>query len=321
MLKRNSIYLIGAGFSKAINDQMPLNNNLAKKLIECGCETVKKYASKSNSNDIEKILTYFDLDSAKDNLEKAKERQAINDKIASYFKDFRFKETDTIPPWLKILALEVFKKNDAIISLNYDCLLEGVLDYLDVWSPYGGYARIENPLLNNKLKNQRNIKIFKIHGSENFVESEVKNELKQTGISLTVDSSTYPKSCAHCRYKAGLNSQPYVIAPSFVKVPHVDITAMMIDLLTVTKEANNLVIIGCGMRPEDNYLWLLLTIFLNKNAKNGLKLIIVDPIADKIWAQISSYWVGNICEYTSVSIIPCGVEEGMPKLKSIMASS
>ncbi len=320
MRKRNSIYLIGAGFSKAINDQMPLNNNLAEKLINYGCITVEKYASKYNSDDIEKILTYFDLDRDGDNSEKIKERHSINEEISSYFKEFRFNKTDTVPPWLKIFALEVFAKNDAIISLNYDCLLEGVLDYLEVWSPNGGYARIENPLSNNILKNQRNIKFFKIHGSENFVESKIKKELKQTGISLIIDSSIYPKSGANRNFGGGLNAQPYIIAPSFVKVPHVDITAMTIDLLTVTKEAKNLVIIGCGMRSEDNLLWLILTSFLNRNVKDDLKLIIVDPKADNIWAQISNYWVGDICNFANVSRIPCGVEEGMPKLKTIMTN-
>ena len=214
--------------------------------------------------------------------------------------------------------MDLLKENDSIISLNYDCILEGVLDYLGVWTPRDGYARLSAFPTDSILPNPKKITIHKIHGSENFVESSVigKNE-KQTGIGFNINESIYPKSGANSHLGGGAkNPRPYIIAPSFVKIPHADIAAMMLDLLDVVSKAKCLSIIGCGMRPEDSFLWLLLTRFLNVSQEDRKKLVILGPSSNDIWERISNYWVGDICRFTKVSIIPCGLEDGISSLKS-----
>ena len=101
-----------------------------------------------------------------------------------------------------------------------------------------------------------------------------------------------------------------------MKIAHVDIAAMMLDLLNVAEAAKNLVIIGCGMRPEDNFLWLMLTRFLNKILEPRHRLIILSPSAEVIWKRISDYWVGDICSFSDICLIPCGVEAGIHTLAS-----
>ena len=98
---------------------------------------------------------------------------------------------------------------------------------------------------------------------ENFVESSVIGKNKnQTGIGFNINSSIYPKSGANSHLGGGaLNPRPYIIAPSFVKIPHAEIAAMMLDLLDIATKAKSLAIIGCGMRPEDSFLRLLITRF------------------------------------------------------------
>ena len=93
---------------------------------------------------------------------------------------------------------------------------------------------------------------------------------------------------------------------------------MMIDLLKVVEDAKTLVIIGCGMRSEDNYLWLLITGFLNRKNED-LRLIIVDPQAINIYARIKKYWVGCLEEHVKVIIIPDEIEKGVNELKSIIS--
>lgn len=313
-----SIFLLGAGFTKAVIPQSPLNTELLEAISKEGGKTLAKYKNKYKMDDIEKLLTQLDLEVA-ENDKIRKDRYAINTEISSYFSKFRFSEINSaIPSWLETFALNVLNQNDYIVCLNYDCLLEGALDNFGVWSPNGGYARINNPLANTIPENPKNIRIYKIHGSENFVESSVigKNP-EQTAIGFHINPTIYPKSGAHSYFGGGAKDpKPYIIAPSFVKIPHVDIAAMMLDLLKVAETAKNFVIIGCGMRLEDNFLWLLLTRFLNKVSDTRHRLVILSPSSENIWKRISNYWVGDICRHIDLCIIPCGIEDGISALES-----
>ena len=317
-IRSETIFLLGAGFTKAAIPQSPLNTELLDSIIKEGGTTLKKYKNKYNTNDIEKLLTQLDLE-ASENAEIKKDRYVINADISSYFSKFRISEIKSdILFWFKEFALNILKLNDAIVSLNYDCYLEGALDTLGVWTVNGGYARINNPLSDSIEKNPKNIRIYKIHGSENFVESSVigKNP-EQTSIGFFIDPSIYPVSGVHSYLGGGAKDpKPYITAPSFVKIPHVDIVAMMLDLVKLAEKARTFVIIGCGMRPEDNFLWMLLTRFLNKifNAKH--RLIILGPSSENIWKRISNYWVDDICRFSDVKIIPCGLEHGISDLES-----
>ncbi|MDO9528217.1 MAG: hypothetical protein Q7J27_03565, partial [Syntrophales bacterium] len=86
------------------------------------------------------------------------------------------------------------KSNDAIVNLNYDCSLEGILDNYEVWSPNKGYARIENFFEDSLPENSKNIRIYKIHGSENFVQSTFLDNPNQTNIGFFVNEPIYPRS-------------------------------------------------------------------------------------------------------------------------------
>lgn len=282
---------------------------------------LSKYKDKYKIDDIEKLLTLLDLEATESD-EIKNDRSAINAEIVSYFRKFRFSKFGAdIPLWLKTFALNVLKRNDAIVYLNYDCFLEGALDKLGVWSPNDGYAGINNFPTDSLPKNPENIKIYKIHGSENFIESTVKEfpvigeNPKQTAIGVLINSAIYPKTSAHSCYRYGtINSKLYIIAPSFVKIPHRDIAAMMLDLMKVAEVATDFVIIGCGMRPEDNFLWLLLTCFLNRISNPKHRLVILDPSSEKIRERISNYWIGDIRQFDNIVTIPCKLEDGISKL-------
>lgn len=315
-----TIFLLGAGFTKAAVPHSPLNTELLEAISKSFGSVLHKYRNKYRTNDIEKLLTQLDLE-ATENLEIKKDRHAINAEISAYFSKFRFSEINAgIPSWLETFALNVLEQNDSIVSLNYECFLEGALDSLGVWTPNGGYARINNSLADSIPINPKNVLIYKIHGSENFIESSVigKNP-EQTAIGFHINSTIYPKSGAHSYLGGGAKEpKPYIIAPSFVKIPHVDIAAMMLDLLKVTETAKNLVIMGCGMRPEDSFLWLFLTHFLNRTVNPHHRLILLSPSSEAIWKRISKYWVGDIRRFCDVSIIPCLLEDGISMLESAL---
>jgi len=318
MIPSENIYLLGAGFTKAVYPKIPLNNDLLEAIINNGGEKLSVYQKKYNTEDIERLLTQIDFDGFANGQIK-KDRQVIESEISAFFSSFRFSVLNgSIPSWLKTFSTELLKQNDSIISLNYDCILEGVLDYLGIWTPRDGYARIDNFLTDSILPNPKKITIHKIHGSENFVESSVIGKNKnQTGIGFKIDGSIYPKSGKNSHLGGGIiNRRSYIIAPSFVKIPHVDIAAMMLDLLDIAIKAKRLAIIGCGMRPEDSFLWLLITRFLNVPQVDRKTLVILGPSSSEIWERLSNYWVGDICRFTNVSIIPCGLEDGISILQS-----
>ena len=308
-----TIYLLGAGFTKAFFPAAPLNKDLLEAIIENGGNKIAEYHDKYQTDDIEQLLTQLDLN-AISNEQLRKDRTTIEGEISTFFAKFRFTEfEDPIPKWFEKLAHKILKENDSIVSLNYDCFLEGALDNLGEWSPHEGYARVQTVPTDSIPGNAKNIKIYKIHGSENFVESSVigKNPA-QTAIGFEINESIYPRSGANSHLGGGAKDpRPYIIAPSFVKIPHVDIVDMMLELLDISQTAKNLVIIGCGMRPEDNYLWLLLTRFLNKLLERRKRLIILSPSADEIWKRVSKYWVGDICEFSDVTIASRDLEHGI----------
>ena len=320
MISSENIYLLGAGFTKAVYPKIPLNKNLLGAIVDYGGTKISAYKKKYKTEDIERLLTQIDLDGINDEHIR-KDRQVIDSEISAFFSNFRFEILyGNIPSWLETFSTKLLKQNDSIVSLNYDCMLEGVLDYLEVWTPREGYARISVFPTDSILPNPKNIIIHKIHGSENFVESSVIGKNKnQTGIGFNINSSIYPKSGANSHLGGGaLNPRPYIIAPSFVKIPHAEIAAMMLDLLDIATKAKSLAIIGCGMRPEDSFLWLLITRFLNVSQNDSKKLILLGPSSNEIWERISNYWVGDICDLANASIIPCGLEQGISSLQSAM---
>ena len=54
--KSETIFLLGAGFTKAVFPQSPLNTELLDSLVEEGSSTLAKYKNKYETNDIEKLF-------------------------------------------------------------------------------------------------------------------------------------------------------------------------------------------------------------------------------------------------------------------------
>ncbi len=68
----------------------------------------------------------------------------------------------------------------------------------------------------------------------------------------------------------------------------------MIDALKATSESQNLIVVGCSLRPEDAFLTLLLTHFLRQPQWQDRKIIILDNNANDIASKIKNYWGVNI---------------------------
>lgn len=315
-----TVYLIGAGFTRAVFPEAPLNAELLRELRVNGASEVDKIASRySGVTEIERVLTLHDLNLQgvrQDEL--AIERRAVQHEIAEYFRRFRFKpallESN---PWICEFAKNVLRPNDLIITLNYDCFLEGALDYLDAWKPRDGYCGMLHPLfgVGPDDQNHLNIKIAKIHGSEHFGESYIHGEENHTSLAFEVNDLIFPKSGKNRQYGRGgqMRANEYVIAPSFVKSPHIEIVYVMLDALEAVRRATHLVIIGTGLRPEDSYLWLLLTQFLTTR-HSFKRLIVVDPHANAILLRSDQFGFPRNRDWYTIVAIEGGIESKIAQL-------
>lgn len=116
-------------------------------------------------------------------------------------------------------------------------------------------------------------------------------------VNFVFDEWYFPKSAKNTHFGYGLGrGEIYLIAPSYVKVPTVEITYFMIDALKAASESQNLIIIGCSLRPEDSFLTLLLTHFLRQSQWQSRKIVILDIKANDIASRVKDYWGVNIEE-------------------------
>jgi hypothetical protein len=314
-----TLYLIGTGFSKGICPKVPLNNELLPELLKCNnSPELEEYSALYQTDNIEELLTWLDMKSAKSK-RVGEVRKRINDALAQYFSQFGFLGIcDSSKKWLKRFAEEVLQPNDAIVSLNYDCLLEGALDSYGVWTPNGGYYYVTTHPHSTIPKNPNGLLLYKIHGSVSFKESTVLGTDGSTGIGAIVNENLYPVSGKWRDYEFGGPSTPtYIIAPSFVKMPHQDIMRIMLEVLKAAESASRLIIVGCGMRPEDSFLRLMITSFYNQREK---RLTIVDPEPYRIKNAINESWRGDGGGFLDPELITGGIETSIDKLLAELAS-
>lgn len=324
----NNMFLIGSGFTKAVFPKAPLNTDLLQSIINNNPETLlRKYQIRYRTDDIEILLTRMDLETVELQSERLrKDRKKINEDIAKYFEQFRFKkERLETNKWLVTLAEQLFKDNDEIITTNYDCFLEGLLDYCKVWHPTKGYINAYDPSeLTNSPKTRENpkrIKFYKIHGSEHFRECKVLDEKGETGqtiLGFIINESIYPVSGENRQlgWVEELSGE-YIVAPSFVKIPHFQIADMVNKANDVAKTAQNMVIIGSSLRNEDIFLRLILTGFISQALQNKKKLITVDPNADSILEKIEKFWIDGT-QHITFHQIPKKIEEGLGDLIKLL---
>lgn len=319
----NSFFIVGAGFTKAVYQSAPLNSEFLTAAIgtEPNDSPLGRVWSKYGIRDVEVLLTEFDLDlmasssSSKSCKFSAKDRDSVNNQLAEFVKQFRFKQDIRwLHPFVKLL-----RKNDIIASVNYDCFLEGFLDFHEVWSPRGGYHIIRNPLDDSLPRNVQNIRILKLHGSESFRLTPFLDKPESVSVGVEINPGLFPRSGQFSFLGGGVNSLgPYIIAPSFVKNFVLEMQYLMINAIAYANVSRNLIIIGCGIRQEDNHLWLIIISFLKNKLWRNKRIIIVDPNAADIAKRIKQYWGRNIFNPSNLIEINNGLREGLSELGRLL---
>ena len=340
--KKTNLFIIGSGFTKAFWDSAPLNDEFLEKFREelkkdpnnsengALLQIIDKY--KSCYPSIELLLTAYELREGKDDKNYKQNRKIFEREIAKYFTQFRFGN------WSRSNSHKITSATIAgifssapctILSLNYDCFLEGLLDDNEIWTPKrGGYFNIYNPC-DTDIKDSKDIEILKIHGSENFRKNTVV-AAGGTNVSLELNAEIYPVSCEYMKCKAGIDSpiegytsEEIIIAPSYIKKLPTELASQLLRAIMVAQEVSNLIIIGCGMRAEDTYLGLLLQSFAEYSSSGRIIVVekessIKESVADRIKKDMPSTIevipiIGSISDEEIISKLIDTLEENLNK--------
>jgi hypothetical protein len=327
-LQINNMFLIGAGFTKAVFQNAPLNANLMHLVIQDDPQTLlRTYKVRYHTDDIEILLTRMDLETEELQSEQLRrDREFIKHDLTKYFERFRFcAQILGNNKWLENFAKKVLRPNDAIITTNYDCFLEGLLDHYKIWQPTEGYINAHDPSqrpnFHRAQGSPKGIKFYKIHGSEHFRECKVFNEngeTEKTIIGFIINESIYPVSGENSNLGwAEEYCKEYIIAPSFVKIPHFQIADMVNKAKDAARTVQNMAIIGSSLRNEDIFLRLIVTGFVTHVLQKKRKLIIVDPNADSISKKIENFWTDGTQNITFQQI-PKNIEDGLDDLTNLL---
>lgn len=154
-------------------------------------------------------------------------------------------------------------EKDAIITFNYDCLLEHILWKLTFWSPNGGYGN--SPGLNMLSgfgseieRNPKDIIILKPHGSLNF--EEISNNC-DTYLQPWISDKLFPN--IHSKWNRE-SEMPPIVLPSFVKMFGGNRTFIYIwhEAIEKIRKADIITAIGYSLPKSDTTARFLLS-FLN----------------------------------------------------------
>jgi hypothetical protein len=312
-------YIVGSGFTKSIFPSAPLNNELMELLANKPDSVSPVLMKRYKTTDIEVALTKLHLDLISSCCYEKKRLQnylhKIKNELGNHFRSYKVtpKLIEQLPRLCEFMRSTI-NDGDVIVSLNYDCVFEGALDCVGRWSPNGGYGIFKNPLIDNHKFKKSAVTVLKIHGSTSFKIAPYVNKPSNKAVSFVFNADYFPCSAKHFNYGMGMG-ETYLIEPSYVKLPTVEIAYLMIDALKAVSESKNLIILGCSLRSEDSFLTLLITQFLRHPQWQSRKIVILDKKAEEISLKIKRHWTVDVdkCIIPIVGCIQDSINE-LPKI-------
>lgn len=227
------VFVFGAGASKPAG--LPLGRDLYGSLrayilkrsgeddgysdVACRLKDLEQQGVLGNSDDFELDLTRLDVRiKSKDAPPLFRSvRQELADTLTDHFNALQ-NEIATVTARLSYLegfAQTHIHEGDAIITFNYDCLLERVLHGLGLWTIEDGYG-FQRTLTNSSLdqpEGRSPCKVLKLHGSVGWISSVINFDffIQEEPLAFV----GYPKTRDSAYKKFG--GQRATILPSYVK--------------------------------------------------------------------------------------------------------
>ncbi len=122
--------------------------------------------------------------------------------------------------------------------------------------------------------------------------SKLKEDFR-VGSNLSIDFNArlFPCTCKSIQFSTGFSDKTgYVVLPSYLKQYHVDLERQRIQAIKIAERARNLIIVGCGLRNEDNGLWQIITSFWNGVTREFKKKVFVLDKNKDVFERIKDHF-------------------------------
>lgn len=275
-------YLLGAGFSRAIHEKMPLLTDLSDRVVTHMKERGANWAGASTlALNLEEWLSYLATDqpwlSLADNL---RHRADFTEVAGALFAILSQAELSArhrpIPPWLGSLALHWLREKPSILTFNYDNLVERVLaqQHRDVLrgKPGSWIYLYEAPILPGPVVSGLSSgeeapdglmpRLLKLHGSLGWYHSgqeagpyDPVYTTQSWGMwNVAKGETATPSSRQGAAANRMADKVPFIIPPTAVKNSHYSNIAMKAQWRAAAealRRADELVVIGYSFPPSD----------------------------------------------------------------------
>lgn len=313
--KTKEVFLLGAGFSKAVSDCMPTMRDLPPRIRELYNGSLPENIDRMIGSDVEAALSYLAQS-------KPWQREAENLRDRALFLDLSYvigqaidQATDDAiammatepPPWLSKLVKHWHRNRTHVLTLNYDTIVERVAadlfaqnsdgnnpTCLDLYPKYisrsrglGGFSNYEEP---------KTFRMLKLHGSANWYSSGRQNR-QSDSIYCTIPHSGPSgmwRSQAEARESHEAQSVadrvPFIVPPVLEKaslLEHESICALWGEARAALEKADKLVVLGYSLPDGD---WTMRHFLRTALANKDTQIEIVDraaELADRYRAKLS----------------------------------
>lgn len=203
-------------------------------------------------------------------------------------------------------------KDIIFLTTNYDILIDNALTHLferGILMDYGvDFINYDDSVDEWKKPDENSIKLFKLHGSLNWLYCSTCNHLKLTPLRKGVINLITNPNEAKCKY-CGTIYSPIIVPPTFFK----DFTNIYLNIIwnkaeTYLREVEHIIFCGYSFNDSDMYIkYLLKRIQKNRNSNSNLKVTVINNHTGKSFSDKNEEelkykrFLGSRVNYTSFS--------------------
>jgi hypothetical protein len=300
---RSDVFLLGAGFARAISPAMPLLQDLADRLLQSRRrhQAIPPEVVAMMRENFAHALSYLEQPnpwiSEADNLRHRalflEFSNAIARDLDATVVEVVDQLTKHIPGWLAQLIRHWHEHRCTVLTLNYDTLVESIAALVPL--PNGDRIRAESvypPLLTDAALRPSgarpkqpppSFRLLKVHGSTNWFysgrESAHGEPIYFVPPAPTRESDAAERREHTFRMSAVADKYPYLVPPVYDKsalLTHETIRALWFEAGDAVRAAKRIICMGYSLPESD----LTMKHFLRTTCRPGSELIIVDPSAN-----------------------------------------
>jgi hypothetical protein len=296
----SKLFILGAGFSKAVSDKMPTMKELGTfvrdRIPELPGDPQVYYRLMSDPSNVEELLTYLYQEMPWKTVEQALIEKAAFHKLSAYivehiagFESELYQSQTQIPSWAKDFVSYLHTQKATVATFNYDTILEGlstlyirpfpnspglaigISNYYDMPIHHVANRGESSRAFATNPERPETYRLIKLHGSINWYfpgsETAPDQPIYYSDESLPVRHDASELEDIR-RNKAGL--KPLIIPPITEKTPFYGIRllrSLWLDLYNSLVESDEVYFTGYSLPKTDITTRILLSTSANSQSK------------------------------------------------------